>query len=588
MWQWIKLNTFRKQMFIVYTSMMLVILLTVGIYINVQVSQLLQTNAEKHMNNTAVQSIANVELLMQQIDTFSSQVATNALVQSIMQDSYNGREASFDQLQLLQQEVRKMEAYQTGIKAIEIYTLHRESYLPISNESLDDRYIQQWISQSNDAQGKLVWTNYSERYGNSIVTIRNIRLMNLSFQHVGYLAIHVDPSLFDLSSVADMEQGANQDYMWLTDQLGNVIFTNANTALSLPEATGEMDVVEINDRDYFNVKRSISIADWELSILTPVTKATEGLALLRSTIIISLIVSSILFLILSYFTADRISRPILKLIRAMRGARLGGGGLKHIDEKSSLIEINELNITYNQMVDSLQALIQVVYEKEILQSKTELKALQAQINPHFLFNTLEAFYWELEEKGQAELAEVVVAMSGVFRYVISKQDSDQWVTVGDELEHAERYLLIMKMRLMDRFEWDIHCEEQLRYTPIPKLMIQPIIENAIEHGIERSLHRGKLTIDVAAVSPSRIAITVKDNGPGLTSEQLHKINHDLTQSAFQTQEAQDKHLGVGLKNTHQRLKLSFGEETDGLSIKSSQQGTEVGFHIPIQTKGMFS
>lgn len=586
MWQWLKLNTFRKQMFVVYTSMMLAILLTIGIYINVQVSQLLQTNAEKHMNNTAVQSIANVELLMQQIDTFSSQVATNALVQTIMQDSYSGIAVSFDQLQLLQQEVRKMEAYQVGIKAIEIYTLNHESYLPISNERLNERYTQEWITASNLAQGKLVWTNYSERYGNSIVTIRNIRLMNQSFQHVGYLVIHVDPSLFDLSSVADMEQSEHQDFLWLTDQLGNVIFTNTSTEISLPEATGEMDVVDINDRDYFNVKRSISMANWELSILTPVTKATEGLALLRSTIIISLIVSSMLFLILSFFIADRISRPILKLIRAMRGARLGGGGLKHIDEPSNSIEINELNNTYNQMVDSLQALIQVVYEKEILQSQTELKALQAQINPHFLFNTLEAFYWELEEKGQSELAEVIVAMSGVFRYVITKQDSDQWVTIGDELEHAERYLLIMKMRLMDRFEWEIHCAEEHRHVPIPKLMVQPIIENAIEHGIERSLHRGKLIIDVARVSTHHIAITVKDNGPGFTSEQLHKITHDLNQGSLQIGDKSDKHLGVGLKNTHQRLKLSFGMETEGLSIKSSQQETEIGFRIPIESRGI--
>ncbi|MCM3634907.1 sensor histidine kinase [Paenibacillus camelliae] len=586
MWQWAKLNTFRKQMFVVYTSMMLVILLTVGIYINVQVSELLQTNAEKHMNNTAVQSIANVELLMQQIDTFSSQVATNALVQTMMQDDYSGIEASFDQLQLLQQEVRKLEAYQVGIRAIEIYTLDHESYLPISNERLNERYSQSLITLSNLAQGKLVWTNYSERFGNSIVTIRNIRLMNQSFQHVGYLVVHVDPSLFDLSSVADMEQSENQDFLWLTDQLGNVIFTNASAAVTLPEATGDMDVVEINERSYFNVKRSIAMADWELSIMTPVTKATEGLALLRSTIIISLIVSSILFLILSFFIADRISRPILKLIRAMRGARLGGGGLKHIDETSNSIEINELNNTYNQMVDSLQALIQVVYEKEILQSQTELKALQAQINPHFLFNTLEAFYWELEENGQSELAEVIVAMSGVFRYVITKQDSDQWVTIGAELEHAERYLLIMKMRLMDRFEWEIDCADEYKTIPIPKLMIQPIIENAIEHGIERSLQRGKLSIQVSSNSAQQLVITVKDNGPGFSSEQLHRVTHELTQGSLQVGATQDKHLGVGLKNTHQRLKLSFGEKTEGLSIKSSQQGTEVSFHIPVQSRGM--
>lgn len=670
---WWRLNTFRKQMFVLYASVMLIILVTVGVYINSQVSRLLQSNAEKHMENTAVQAIANVELLMKQIDTFSSQVATNAMVQTLLQDSYNGKQASFDQLQLLQQEVSKLEAYQQGIKAIEIYNLEHESYLPLGDERLEERYADAWIQLADELAGKLVWTNYSHSYPNSIVTMRNIRLMNQSFQHVGYLVVHVDLSLFDLPALAATQQGDQGDYVWLTDQLGNVIFTNTGNSLALPTATGALDIVDIHGERYFNVKRSIPLVGWELSILTPVSKATEGLVLLRSTIIIAFLVSSLLFLILSYFIAERISRPILNLIRAMRGARLGG--LKHIEAESNTIELAELNNTYNQMVDSLQALIQVVYEKEILQSKTELKALQAQINPHFLFNTLEAFYWELEEQGQSELAEIIVAMSGVFRYVITKQDSDQWVTVGDELEHAERYLRIMKMRLLDRFEWEISCDEQFKHVPIPKLMIQPIIENAIEHGIERSMEHGRLVIDVrsivktadvgtaegvdavkagtdgaaagavvtvvdavaantggaaagAAVTEANIVgvdtvevdaveaepegatggalaveaetakaatvkaaaraheleIAVRDNGPGFTSERLHKITHELAQDNFHIHEGQDKHLGVGLKNTNQRLKLYYGSAHQGLYITSSQQETEVGFRIPLSMR----
>ncbi|MFS0725487.1 cache domain-containing sensor histidine kinase [Paenibacillus sp. 1P07SE] len=586
---WWKLNTFRKQMFVLYTGVMLIILVTVGVYINSQVSRLLQSNAEKHMENTAVQAIANVELLMKQIDMFSSQVATNAMVQTLLQNSYQGKRASFDQLQLLQQEVRKLEAYQQGIRAIEIYNLSYESYLPLGDEQLQERYAEGWIERADKLAGRLVWTDYSEEYPDSMVTMRNIRLMNQSFQRVGYLVVHVDLSLFDLPALTDTQLGVQEDFVWLTDQVGNVIFTNTGNSSDLPTATGAMDVVDIRGERYFNVKRSIPLVGWELSIYTPVSKATEGLALLRSTILIAFLVSSVLFLVLSYFIAERISRPILHLIRAMHGARLGG--LRHIEAESNTIELAELNHTYNQMVDSLQALIQVVYEKEILQSKTELKALQAQINPHFLFNTLEAFYWELEEQGQTELAEIIVAMSGVFRYVITKQDSDQWVTVGDELEHAERYLRIMKMRLMDRFEWDIHCDEALKQVPIPKLMIQPMIENAIEHGIERSMERGKLTIHVRAVAGAsatgtgELAIAVTDNGPGFTNERLHKVMHELAQDSFQLHEQHDKHLGVGLKNTNQRLKLYYGSSHEGIAITSSQRETEVGFRIPLVREG---
>src|SRR5689334_5431076 len=142
-------------------------------------------------------------------------------------------------------------------------------------------------------------------------------------------------------------------------------------------------------------------------------------------------VGVLLFLILTFILSTMITSPILNLIKAMRGAKYGS--LKPIPVTSSTLEINELNNTYNQMVAYLNELIEVVYEKEIIQSRTELKALQAQINPHFLFNTLEALYWALEDKDEEELSQVVVAMSGLFRYVINRADDDEWVTVADEL-----------------------------------------------------------------------------------------------------------------------------------------------------------
>lgn len=113
-----------------------------------------------------------------------------------------------------------------------------------------------------------------------------------------------------------------------------------------------------------------------------------------------------------------ITKPILNLIKVMRNSKFGT--LKPSTVTSATLEIRELNNTYNQMVDRMNELVEVVYQKEILQSRTELKALQSQINPHFLFNTLEAFYWALDEKGEDELAESVIAMSGLFRYVINR------------------------------------------------------------------------------------------------------------------------------------------------------------------------
>ena len=188
-----------------------------------------------------------------------------------------------------------------------------------------------------------------------------------------------------------------------------------------------------------------------------------------------------------------ITRPLIRLMRAMRGAQ--PGAMRPNLMVSSTMEINELNEVYNQMVYRQNELTRVVHEKEVMQSRAELKALQSQINPHFLFNTLEAFYWSLEEKGEEELALRVIAMSRLFRYIIPGPHQDEWVTIADELEHAERYLNIMQMRLGE-MQWEIRLSEEVRSVPIPKLLIQPLVENAILHGIENTLKPGKVEIRV--------------------------------------------------------------------------------------------
>jgi two-component system sensor histidine kinase YesM len=242
------------------------------------------------------------------------------------------------------------------------------------------------------------------------------------------------------------------------------------------------------------------------------------------------------------------------------------------------MEINELNNTYNQMVHSLNELIEVVYQKEIVQSRTELKALQAQINPHFLFNTLEAFYWALDEKGEEELAQIVVDMSGLFRYVINRTDDDEWVTIGDELDHAERYLKIMEMRMLDRLSWRIESDEACRSVPLPKLLIQPLVENAILHGVEQRVGPGTVMLIVRPSSrPGYTLVTVTDDGPGMDAAKISSIYHTMEKGSMRS----SKGTGIGIANIERRLKLSYVDNTDGLEIRSEEgYGTSISFEIP--------
>jgi two-component system sensor histidine kinase YesM len=307
-------------------------------------------------------------------------------------------------------------------------------------------------------------------------------------------------------------------------------------------------------------------------------------SILRTALLVSGVIGVVLFLVMSFFLSTMITRPLIRLMRAMRGAQ--PGAMRPNLMISSTLEINELNDVYNQMVYRQNELTQVVHEKEVMQSQAEMKALQSQINPHFLFNTLEAFYWSLEEKGEEEMARMVIAMSRLFRYIISSPHQDEWVTIADELEHVERYLNIMQMRLGDRMQWEIRLSEELRSTPMPKLLIQPLVENAVLYGIESTLKPGRVEIDVYPSSiTGLVRVEVRDNGPGIDEERLQTIKQALNGGE---PVAPGRGAGVGLINVYQRLRLYFGRqlgEHAKLTVESEAgAGTVIRFEIPRGTE----
>jgi two-component system, sensor histidine kinase YesM len=232
------------------------------------------------------------------------------------------------------------------------------------------------------------------------------------------------------------------------------------------------------------------------------------------------------------------------------------------------------------MADNINALIKLVYEKELVQSQTELRALQAQINPHFLYNTLEAFYWSLSDKGEEELADLVVAMSHMFRYVIGGSGKQEWVTIGDELEHIERYLHIMRMRFGLRLFWSVDCPDSCRATPIPKLLIQPLVENAIVHGIEGKVEGGTIRIAIEELGQQdghRLAVIVEDNGAGMEAKALESLLLSIRSGT----PVSTKGTGLGLRNVKRRLELYYQNQAGALSVESTPgAGTVVQFELP--------
>lgn len=268
----------------------------------------------------------------------------------------------------------------------------------------------------------------------------------------------------------------------------------------------------------------------------------------------------------SILLSRMISRPIQELVKAMGDFEKDAAEFAYQPVQGSR-EIQSLSNSFGHMVLRIQELMTQVRNEEISLRKTELRALQAQINPHFLYNTLDSIGWMCEEGRNQEAVEMVNALARLFRISISK--GHELIPIEKELEHAKSYLKIQKFRYKNQFRYTFDVDQECLSYFCNKITLQPIIENAIAHGLNRMVDEGLIRIGIHAIGDT-IEFTVEDNGIGMSAEQCRSILH---------KEPGDN-TGIGIKNVNDRIRIYFGEQY-GIRIESEPDvGTKVIITMP--------
>ena len=245
-------------------------------------------------------------------------------------------------------------------------------------------------------------------------------------------------------------------------------------------------------------------------------------------------------------------------------------------------ELKELGEQINQMADRLETLIEQVRQNQDHLSKAELRTLQAQINPHFLYNTLDTIVWQAESGKAEEVVSLTRNLSDFFR--ISLSSGADWIPVSQELKHVSAYLSIQKTRYRDILDFEVDQPEGLESAYMLKLLLQPLVENALYHGIKNKRGGGKITVKVK-LQNRIMTFSVTDTGKGMTPEQLKDLEETLRTEIPTSQAALEpgSHSGFGMRNVDMRIRLYYKKQT-GLLIQSGPEGTEVSFSIPIRTR----
>ncbi len=318
-------------------------------------------------------------------------------------------------------------------------------------------------------------------------------------------------------------------------------------------------------RDSVYVIHSLDRTRWRLVGIAYVDEISQLQASFRRMFTVALISAALLAAGLALLLARLITRPLTVLGNTM--LKVQHGDLNATMQEGGFREIRLISDTFNAMLSRLRELMDQIVEEQEKKRLHELNALQAQINPHFLYNTLDSIIW-MEERGKSqESIRMVSALAKLFRISISKGRNE--ITVREELEHVRNYLIIQKMRFQDKFLYTIEAGEDALPQRTVKLIIQPLAENALNHAIDETLNE-QLHLNIKAfIDGDDLCFTIEDDGVGIPEEKLATL---LTMPSGQS--------GIGIRNVHERIQLTYGRQY-GLTIQSTEDvGTRITVRLP--------
>lgn len=371
----------------------------------------------------------------------------------------------------------------------------------------------------------------------------------------------------------------NQGYVYLMDGDGEIIYhpmaqllySGVRTENNLQAASyrdgNHQEVFEGQER--IVTVKTVGYTGWKVVGVMPV----DGMSLnsIKTKLLVVFIVAFILFIlsIINSYISSKITNPIKELEKSVK--KIEEGDLNTEVPRDGSYEIRHLGESIQNMSRQIRKLMDDIVAEHESKRKSEFDTLQSQINPHFLYNTLDIIVWMIENEKQGDAVRAVTALARFFRISLSRGKSI--ITVADELEHVRNYLMIQHMRYKNKFTYSIEADEEVLELASLKLILQPLVENAIYHGMEFMDGDGEICIR-AWRQNSELFLSVEDNGLGMTEEQVKRLFEDTEHVSSR------RGSGIGVKNVNERIRLYFGSGY-GLMIESEpDEGTKVTAHLP--------
>lgn len=535
-------------------------------------------NKEIYMQSAQALQVStnSVEAELQKMERLSYQIATDTYVQTYLEELKNS-ETNYDNYTIgasLRERLIDIGALNKYVDSVQVYDVNDKEYasgLLIKNLSKDRLNIMKELAL--EKQGGVNWLPPSEE-GSALTATRDIRrFSDFSFDRLGTVGIRVN--IQEIVEVLTNNLEEQNTSFFIFDQEENRIFSNQSEVNNIYPSDYDLDkqgyqIIKHEGEQYFLTYLEANRLDWTYMILTPYSNLFTVITQARTAVFLTYLLLFFLMIYLGSKFTGTIINPIESLNQKMKKVQTGDLDYSETEEEINFSkdEAGQMHENFKKMMEQINYLIAENYKKQLLIKESEYQTLQAQVNPHFLYNTLESINWSAKMAGEKRISQMAESLGFVLRASINI--NGPLVSLSEEMDIVDHYIIIQSYRFEERLDYRKDIPDKYLKAEIPKSIIQPLIENSIRYGLQEMV--GVCTIMVIVIEDEdALMISVKDNGPGMDENYIDKINQG---------DYQPKGTGIGLRNIDERIKILFGENY-GIYIESEKgEGTTVTVKLP--------
>ncbi|AVK48676.1 sensor histidine kinase [Clostridium beijerinckii] len=556
---------FRYKIILTYFLVSIIPIIILGLFCYQQTKNLLLDQERENLRKSFSEAVIGIENSANVYSNILDYTTFNPMVLEVINHEYKSYyEMYYKFHNMLDPYIDMLRALHNDIQQITVYTSnnivkHSDYIMPM--EIIENNI---WYK---DVLGKYKPQWFIDSEKNVFLAVQFINKGYNDIQNILYVKINSKNFFQPLYNISSTNCG-----IYIVDKNDEVVFENRSyddgNEYLLPSTELkkiEGDTITYDNINYILIKMDMKDLGWTAYLYKPVHLIVESSKNIIYTVFFMMGICVLIILVVGYWLSYIIVNRIEKLTKNMKEMNMDH--LEVTIESNSEDEIGVLINSFDKLIVRIKTLIQEVYKSEISKRKYEMKALQAQINPHFLYNSLSLINWKAIRSGEDEISEMAQLLSTFYRTSLNKGSSI--ITVENELNNTEAYVKIQSMMHNYNFDVDFDIDNKIKGYYMINLLLQPLVENAICHGIDQKRNnRGKLRIS-AQQKGTDIVFEIEDNGVGMKSEICERILTTRTK-------------GYGVKNVYDRIKLTYGENCDLRFISIPNEKTVAIMSIPVE------